>query len=153
MEDTLVILKPDGVNKKLLTKVIKIFLSEGLIVSNLKAMELDRELLRKHYSHLVNKDFYLTLENYMLSGIVVIMIVSGYNVVKRVRDIIGSTNSNDSFPNTIRGLYGNKEKVWENVIHASDSKENALLEIKRFYHEDSYLIDKSRRIYQKRIGE
>lgn len=153
MEDTLVILKPDGVNQKILSKVIKMFLNEGLIVSNLKAMELDRELLRKHYSHLIDKPFYPLLERYMLQGVVVIMIVSGQNAIQRVRDLVGATNPRDALPNTIRGLYGNKENMAENVIHASDSMENALLEIKRFYHKDNDLIDKSERIFQKKYED
>ena len=150
MEDTLVILKPDGVNKKLLIKVVQRFLEEGLIVSNLKAMELDRDLLRKHYSHLVDRDFYPNLEKFMLSGIVVVMIVSGENAISRVREIVGATDPKKGLPHTIRGEYGDKEVMMYNIIHASDSYDNALMEIKRFYQEDPHLIDKSERIYQKR---
>lgn len=148
MEDTLVILKPDGVNKKLLIKVVQRFLEEGLVVSNLKAMELDRELLRKHYGHLVDRDFYPDLEDFMVSGIVVVMIVSGENAVLRVRSIVGATDSRKALPTTIRGQYG--LDAMKNIIHASDSVENALIEIKRFYQEEPHLIDKGERIYQKK---
>ena len=150
MEDTLVILKPDGVNKKLLSKVIKRFYDEGLIVSNLKAMVLDKDLLKEHYSHLVLKKFYPELESYMLSGVVVLMIVSGENAILKVREIIGDTNPTKALPNTIRGEFGDKEFVTRNVIHASDSYENALIEIKRFYHEENDIIDKNNYVYQKR---
>lgn len=150
MENTLVILKPDGVNKKLLRLVIERFQKSGLFVSNLKAMELNKEILAKHYSHLLEKPFYAHLEEFMLSSVVVVMIVSGENAVAKVRDIIGATDPKKADINSIRGMYGNKEDVSHNIVHASDSKENALIEIMRFYQEENEIIDKNNFVYQKR---
>lgn len=150
MEDTLVILKPDGVNKKILLEVIKRFLDNGLLVSNLKAIELDKKIIREHYNHLINLPFYSVLEEYMLSGVVVVMIVSGKEAISKVREIIGATDPKVALPHTIRGQYGDKECMTRNVIHASDSKENAMIEIKRFYQEENEEIDKTNRVYQKR---
>lgn len=150
MEDTLVIVKPDGINKKLLIKIINRFIEEGLMVSNLMDTELNQNLIRNHYHHLVTYPFYKGLEEFMMSGVVVIMIVSGDNAVDRVRKIVGATDSKKALPNTIRGLYGNKENMAQNIIHASDSYENALIEIRRFYQEENDLINKNNKVYQKR---
>ena len=154
MENTLVILKPDGVNKKLLMRIVRRFQEEGLFVSNLKDMELNKNLLREHYSHLVERPFYPDLESFMLSSVVVVMIVSGENAVFKVREIVGATNPQKALPNTIRGMYGDKEDMVRNVIHASDSIENALIEIKRFYKEEidtlSDSLNKNNFVYQKR---
>ena len=136
MENTLVILKPDGVEKNLLNEVIRRFQEEDLFVSNLKGTKLNEEILREHYSHLVGRSFYKDLETFMLSGMVVIMIVSGENAVLKVREIVGATNPKEAEPNTIRGMYGDKENMARNVIHASDSIINASCEIKRFYKEE-----------------
>ena len=147
-ENTLVILKPDGVKKKLLNVVLERFADEGLDVSNLKAMRLTDELVREHYAHLLTRDFYPDLENFMLSGPVVVMIINGENAVSRVREIVGATDSRKALPNTIRGMYGTDACM--NIIHASDSEENAILEINRFYKleiENNLLNNHS---YQKR---
>lgn len=150
MEHSLVILKPDGVNKKILFEVVKRFNDDGLVVSNLKEMELNADLIKEHYCHLVNKPFYKSIEKYMLSGVVVLMIVSGENAIVKIREIIGETNSSKALPNTIRGMYGDKEKIERNVIHASDSRMNAILEIKRFYGNEFNLINEENFVYQKR---
>ena len=154
MEHTLVILKPDGVKKNLLMEVIERFQKEGLIVSNLKKMKLNKELLREHYSHLVERTFYKDLEEFMLSDYVNVMIVSGDNAIERVRKIVGATDPKKAEPNTIRGMYGDKDDMARNVIHASDSIINALNEIKRFYKEElekgNNFINKENLCYQKR---
>jgi len=130
-ENTLVILKPDGVRKKLLNVVLRRLVEEELKVYDLKVINLTQELVREHYAHLLTRDFYQELEDFMLSGPVVVMIVNGENAIARVREIVGATDSRKALPNTIRGKYGTDACM--NVIHASDSEENALLEINRFY--------------------
>ena len=147
-EFTLVILKPDGVKKNLLNVVLERFNDEGLNVSNLKTMDLSKELVRKHYAHLLTRNFYQELEDFMLSGPVVVMIVNGENAVHRVREIVGATDSRKALPNTIRGMYGTD--ACRNIIHASDSNENALIETMRFYQEEIERVDKNGYSYQKR---
>ena len=98
-------------------------------------MYLDEEIIREHYAHLVDKPFYPTLELFMMSGPVMAMIVEGENAVSRVRSLMGATDSKDALPGTIRGDYGDKTCCTYNIIHGSDSLENAEIEINRFYPE------------------
>lgn len=134
-EYTYAMLKPDGVKKNLLPEVIKRFNDAGLIVDNVKEMQLTENIIKEHYAHLLDKPFYPTLEEYMLSGPVIAMIVEGENAVKKVRTLMGATNSKDALPGTIRGDFGDKTCCTYNVIHGSDSVENAIIEINRFYPE------------------
>lgn len=147
-ENTLVILKPDGVKKNLLNVVIKRFYDEGLIVFDIEKMNLNQELVREHYAHLLTRDFYPELEEFMLSGPVFVMIVNGENAIQRVREIVGATDSRKALPNTIRGMYG--IDACRNIIHASDSNENALIEINRFYQKEKQEVDECGQSYQKR---
>ena len=132
-ERTYAMLKPDGVKKGLLKEVIRRFEKVGLTVSHIKEMELDAEIVKQHYAHLVDKPFYPTLEAFMLSGPVVAMIVEGESAVSKVRELMGATDSKDALPGTIRGDYGDKTCCTYNIIHGSDSLENAEIEIDRFY--------------------
>ena len=134
-EYTYVMLKPDGVKKNLLPEVIKRFKEASLIVDNIKEMQLTENIVKEHYAHLLDKPFYPTLEEYMLSGPVIAMIVEGENAVQKVRILMGTTNSKDALPGTIRGDFGDKTCCTYNVIHGSDSVENAIIEINRFYPE------------------
>lgn len=84
---------------------------------------------------MLDKPFYPTLEEYMLSGPVIAMIVEGENAVQKVRILMGTINSKDTLPGTIRGDFGDKTCCTYNVIHGSDSVENAIIEINRFYPE------------------
>ena len=134
-EYTYVMLKPDGVKKNLLPEVIKRFKEASLIVDNIKEMQLTENIVKEHYAHLLDKPFYPTLEEYMLSGPVIAMIVEGENAVQKVRILMGTINSKDTLPGTIRGDFGDKTCCTYNVIHGSDSVENAIIEINRFYPE------------------
>ena len=134
-ERTYAMLKPDGVKKGLLKEVIRRFEKVGLTVSHIKEMELDAGIVKQHYAHLVDKPFYPTLEAFMLSGPVVAMIVEGESAVSKVRELMGATDSKDALPGTIRGDYGDKTCCTYNIIHGSDSLENAEIEIDRFYPE------------------
>ena len=135
IERTYVMLKPDGVRKQLLDEIIHRIENIGLSVSNVKEMYLDEEIIREHYAHLVDKPFYPTLELFMMSGPVMAMIVEGENAVSRVRSLMGATDSKNALPGTIRGDYGDKTCCTYNIIHGSDSLENAEIEINRFYPE------------------
>ena len=123
LEQTLAIIKPDGVKNA--TKIIEMFYKNGLTI---KAYQ---EILKKHYSHLLEKPFYPKLESFMLSSEVIIMILEGENAVEKLRNLMGPTNSELAPKGTIRGEFGTD--VTENAIHGSDSIENANIEIERFF--------------------
>ncbi len=137
-ERTYVMLKPDGVRKHLLLEVIKRFEQNNLMITNLKEMKLTEELIHEHYAHVSDKPFFPKLEEYMLSGPVIAMIIEGEDAVNRVRKLMGPTNCKEALPGTIRGDYGNKDDEncrTYNVIHGSDSVENAEIEVNRFFPE------------------
>ena len=140
MEKTFVMIKPDGLEKKVFKEVMELFLEEGLSIENIIITTSDEELVNEHYSHLLDRDFYPHLKEYLLSGPVVTMTVFGHNAISKVRNMIGATNPLKAAEGTIRALYGNKEDTTQNVIHASDSIENAELEIKRFDNYQKRLV-------------
>ena len=132
MEKTFVMIKPDGFEKKIFKEVMERFLEEGLSIENIIITKLDDKLVDEHYSHLLERDFYPHLKDYLLSGSVITMTVFGENAILKVRNMIGATNPLKAQEGTIRALYGDMEDTTKNVIHASDSVENAEIEITRF---------------------
>lgn len=136
MEYTYIMIKPDGVRRGLTEEIVKRIQKNGFKIELFDIRKLDGDILDEHYSHLVDKDFYPELKEFMLSDYVVPMLVSGENAVLGMRNLMGATNSALAEAGTIRGDFGNKECVRENVIHGSDSLENALIEIKRFFNLD-----------------
>jgi len=133
MERTLVMIKPDGVERNLIGKIIGIFEEKGLRVVALKKLKLSKEQAKAFY--IVHKDrpFYESLTDYISSGPVVAMVLEGENSIKKVREIMGATNPQEAEEGTIRKLFGvNKEK---NTVHGSDSPESAEKEIKFFFSE------------------
>lgn len=131
IENTYIMIKPDGVEKNVLNDVVERFENAGLEVSNIKEMTLTEEILREHYAHVVDRDFYPEMERDMMSGPVIAMIVKGENAVAKTRELMGPTKNAE--PGTIRGDYSDKLIPHKNVIHGSDSVENAKIEIARFY--------------------
>ncbi|NLG93337.1 MAG: nucleoside-diphosphate kinase [Clostridiales bacterium] len=132
MERTYVMLKPDALKRKLAGKIITRIEEKGYIIADAKMMQLDEAILREHYAHLADKPFFPSIVEYMVSGPVLAMIVEGENAVLGMRKIIGATKFEDAEAGTIRGDYAFNTQ--ENLIHASDSIENAEIEIKRFFH-------------------
>ena len=131
MEETLVILKPDCVQKKLAGRVIARFEEAGLAIAGMKMALLDDALLDEHYAHLKDKPFFPELKNVMKSSPVVLMVLRGDNAVEAVRAMCGPTDSKKALKGTIRGDYGTD--VQRNIVHASDSRETAEKEITRFF--------------------
>jgi len=130
MERTLIIIKPDAVQKKAVGKILDRFIEEGFEVKALKMFRFTEEQAKQFY--IVHKDrpFYGELVEFMTSGPVVAAVLEGENAVQRVREIIGPTDSEEarrSAPNSIRALFGTDKG--KNAIHASDSKESASYEI------------------------
>ena len=133
MEKTLVLIKPNAVQRGLVGEIIARFERKGLYLAGLKMMQLDDAILAEHYAHLKERAFFPYLKDSMMVSPVVAMCVAGLDVVETVRLMVGATNSRKALPGTIRGDFSMSGE--QNVIHASDSLENAELEIKRFFRE------------------
>jgi nucleoside-diphosphate kinase len=124
-------LKPDAIKRGLAGRIIDRIEAKGYRIAAIKVMDLEREVLREHYAHVADKPFYPSMEDYMTSGPVWGMIVEGENVVRGMRILIGATKFEEALAGTIRGDFA--RSTTENVIHGSDSAENAEIEIKRFF--------------------
>ena len=131
MEQTLVILKPSCVERCLIGEVITRIQQKGIIISALKMMQLDLPILREHYSHLVDKPFFPGLAASMMASPVICMVLTGVDVVEVFRKMTGVTNGRKAEPGTLRGDFCMSGQA--NIIHASDSVENAKIEIARFF--------------------
>lgn len=131
MERTYIMLKPDAIKRGLAGRIIDRIEAKGYRIAAIKVMNLNREVLREHYAHVADKPFYPSMEEYMTSGPVWGMIVEGENVVRGMRILIGATKFEEVLAGTIRGDFA--RSTTENVIHGSDSAENAEIEIKRFF--------------------
>lgn len=131
MEKTLVILKPSAIQRALVGKVLSRFQDKGLTIAGIKMMQLDEKILREHYAHLVDRPFFPTLVASMMATPVIVLCLEGKEAVEVVRSMTGATNSRKAAPGTIRGDFGLSGQ--ENIIHASDSVENAEIEIRRFF--------------------
>lgn len=128
-EETFAIIKPDGIVN--VTEILDMVYKSGLKIIKFDVKRLDKDILKEHYSHLIDKPFYTELESYMLSGSVAIMIIGGENAVEKLRKLMGPTDSTKAEKGTIRGEFGTD--ITKNAIHGSDSKENADIEINRFF--------------------
>lgn len=130
-QQTYIMLKPDAHERKVMGKIITRIEEKGWNIINMKMMMLTEMILREHYSHLVDKAFFPELVAYMMSGPVLGMIVEGDSVIEGMRTLMGPTKWYEALPGTIRGDYANNTTC--NLIHGSDSVENAEAEIKRFF--------------------
>lgn len=131
IERTYVMLKPDAIKRKLMGEVISRIEKKGYKIINAKMMTLDDSILYEHYAHVKNEPFFPSLLTYMTSGPVLAMIIEGENAVKGIRVLMGTTNFEDAVAGTIRGDYAFCTS--HNIIHGSDSIENAEIEINRFF--------------------
>ncbi len=134
MEKSLIILKPSAVQRFLVGDVITRFQRKGLVIAGIKMMQLDESILREHYAHLVERPFFPTLLKSMMATPVIVMCLEGKDVVAVVRSMVGATNSRNAAPGTIRGDFGMSGQ--ENIVHASDTPENAAIEVKRFFRDE-----------------
>ena len=132
MERTYIMLKPDALKRKLAGEIISRIEKKGFNITDMKMINLNEEILKEHYAHLVEKPFFPELVEYMTSGPVLAMIVEGDDIVQGMRRIMGATKWLEADPGTIRGDFANS--TTENLIHGSDSVENAEIEIKRFFN-------------------
>jgi nucleoside-diphosphate kinase len=134
MQRTLVILKPDCMQKRLAGEILRRFEQAGFSVVGCKMARLTSAVLAEHYAHVASKPFYPEIEAFMQSSPVIIAALQGDNVVARVRDLLGPTDSRKAPKGTIRGDFGTD--MMRNMVHASDSNENAQAELKRFFKAD-----------------
>ncbi len=133
IQRTFVMIKPDGVKRNLIGEVISRFEKKGLKVEALKMINLSHSQAEQLYEIHKGKSFYDELVDFVLSGPVVVMILSGSNSIKIVRAIMGATNPKEAEPGTIRGDFA--ELITENIVHGADSEENAEKEIAIFFKE------------------
>lgn len=131
IERTYIMLKPDCMKRGLMGEVITRIEHKGYRIVDAKMMNLDEAILREHYAHIADKPFFPEIVSYMTSGPVFGMIVEGENAVLGMRILMGATKFEEATAGTIRGDYA--FCTGENVIHGSDSVENAEIEIKRFF--------------------
>lgn len=131
MEQTFIILKPSTISRSLVGDVLTRFQRKGLRIAGIKMMQLNEPILREHYAHLVDRPFFPSLLRSMMATPVIVAVLAGKDAVAVVRAMTGATNSRLAAPGTIRGDFGMSGQ--ENIIHASDSPENAVIEINRFF--------------------
>jgi len=131
MEKTLIIVKPCGIRRGLIGEVIQRFERRGLQVCGMKMVQLNEQILSEHYSHLVNKPYYSRIVESMMLTPVIIFCLSGVDAVHVAHAMAGATNGREAAPGTIRGDYS--VSIQENIVHTSDTIQNALVEINRFF--------------------
>jgi nucleoside-diphosphate kinase len=140
IETTLILLKPDCLADRHCGNVINRFEAAGLEIVGCKMMVLGDAELAEHYAHVMDRSFYPGLKAFMQSSPVIALALSGKNAVALVRELMGPTDSRKAAKGTIRGDFG--RDVMFNVVHGSDSPENAIVELKRFFA-DSELFEVS----------
>ena len=142
MERTLIIAKPDAVQRGLIGEIIRRLENKGLKLIGIKMSSLDEAILKIHYAEHVEKDFYTGLEEFMKSSPVVLMAWEGYQCVESVRLLVGTTNPRQADPGSIRGDLA--IGTGRNLIHASDSKASGEAEVKNFFSDkELFNYDKS----------
>ncbi len=134
MERTLVLIKPDAVQRGMIGRITGRFEGKGLKVAGLKLMQLTDGILNEHYAHLSDKPFFPRIKSFMQATPVVALCLEGVDAVEVVRGLCGVTNARRAAPGTIRGDFG--MSVQCNLVHASDSPETARAEVPRFFSED-----------------
>lgn len=134
METTLILLKPDCLKKAHCGEVLARFERAGFKIRGCKMIALSGQTLREHYAHVADKPFYPEIEAFMQSTPVIAMALSAPGAVETVRRMLGPTDSRKAEPGTIRGDFGTDMMI--NVVHASDSVDNARVELARFFSEE-----------------
>ena len=131
MERTFIAIKPDAVQRGLIGEIIKKFEKKGFKIIGLKILQLDRKTAEKHYEEHKEKPFFENLVNFITSGAIVAMVLEGVNAVETARKLIGATNPANAAPGTIRADLAHTME--RNIVHGSDSTENAEREIAIFF--------------------
>lgn len=140
MQRTLVLIKPDAVQRRLIGKIISRFEEKGFEIIGLRLMVISKELAGKNYSVHKGKSFYRKLIKFMTSGPVVVLALRGKNVIEVTRKMMGYTAGHEAIPGTIRGDFAISDRF--NLIHGSDSVESAEREIKLFFGKNDIIEHK-----------
>ncbi len=133
-ERTLIIFKPDAVQRRLCGRLLTRIEERGLQIVGLKMLHVTQELAREHYAEHVEKPFYPLLEEFITASPVIALVVQGPEAIRVMRDMMGATNGRDSAPGTIRGDYGLSRQM--NLVHGSDGPEAAAREIGIYFRDD-----------------
>lgn len=132
-EKTLVLIKPDGVERKLIGKIITFYEEKDFIISSLKMIKANDNIIAQHYVEHNDKPFFKDLINYLTEDNIVAMVIEGENVINLVRKINGATDPLEADRGSIRGTFGNQKQ--RNLVHSSDNINNAEREIKLWFPE------------------
>ena len=134
-QTSLILLKPDAIAKNLVGQVLARFQEQGFVIRGIKMMSLSDEILAEHYAHIAAMPFFPSVRGFMQETPVIALALEGENIITRVRDLLGPTDSTQAAAGTIRGDFGHKDgdAKMRNVCHASDSVEAAQAELKRFF--------------------
>jgi nucleoside-diphosphate kinase len=131
MEKSLVIIKPDGVGKKIIGEILSRFENDELYITKLKMINIERDLACQHYIEHTGKPYFERLINYVTADRSIVMVIEGENAIKKVRNILGPTDPLKADRGTIRGDFGTDVTI--NVVHGSDSVSSAEREIDLFF--------------------
>ncbi len=131
MERTLILLKPDCVERRLMGRILTRFEDKGFNVVAMKLMRISPELSKQHYAEHVNKPFYPTLEQFITGAPVVALVLEGLEVIRVVREMLGATSGLKAAAGTIRGDFSSSRQM--NLVHASDGPEAAQREISLYF--------------------
>ena len=134
MEKTLVIIKPSAIRRDLIGEIIHRFEMKGLQLCGIKMMQLDDSILDEHYAHLTERPFFQRIKDSMMKTPVIVSVWKSIDCVQVAREMAGCTNGREAARGTIRGDYS--VSIQENIVHTSDTVENAKIEITRFFKED-----------------
>ena len=134
MERTLILLKPDCVQRRLMGRVIARLEDKGLNFIAMKMMRVTPELAKKHYAEHVNKAWYPALEGFITGGPIVAAVVEGLEAIRVVREMLGATSGLKAAPGTIRGDYSSSRQM--NLVHGSDGPESAAREIALYFRDE-----------------
>ncbi len=147
-EKSLIIIKPDGIQRSVTGEILTRFERAGLKIHAMRFQKVSVEMARKHYADHVNKSFFPTVEKYITSGPVIVFVVGGLNCVKKVRTLVGATEPCSALPGTIRGDYAHQpyaapgepdDKPIRNLIHASGTVGEAEQEIAIWFRPDEVI--------------
>ncbi len=134
MERTLILLKPDCVQRRLMGRVISRFEEKGLNFIAMKMMRVTPELAKKHYAEHVKKDWYPALESFITGGPIVAAVVEGLEAIRVVREMLGATSGLKAAPGTVRGDFSSSRQM--NLVHGSDGPEAAKREIALYFRDE-----------------
>jgi len=137
MERTLIILKPDALQRRLTGRILQRFEDKGLVIAGLKLIRISRELAEEHYAPHKGKPFYPPLIDYITSGPVMVLVLAGERCIEIARALMGKTFGYEAAPGTIRGDFGASRSY--NLVHGSDSPESAATEIALYFKDDELL--------------